>query len=81
MLISSHTKYVGEGMSFGTYQDKMKVKHYSVPNINKFRYGVTARFGYGPFNLIAYYSLSKLFEDNLGPELTPISVGISFNGL
>ena len=81
MLLSSHTKYVGEGNSFGTFQEEIKIKEKKVPELARFRYGLTARIGYGPFNLQAFYGLSELFEEGLGPTMKPLSIGISFNGL
>lgn len=81
MLLSAKTKYVGQGSPFGLEIEEAKIKTYRVPNINQFRYGPTVRFGYGNFNLVAFYALSTLFEPNLGPKLNPFSVGISFNFL
>lgn len=80
-LIANYTKYIGEGEAFGAPADDAKYKEYNVPNISTFRYGLTARIGYGPVNLSAFYSLSPLFDQDLGPQLTPISIGVSFNGL
>ena len=81
LLLGSHTKYVGEGRSFGAFQEEVKVKEHNVPELSKFRYGLTARIGYGPFNLQAFYGLSGLFNEGLGPAMKPISIGLSFNGL
>ena len=55
-----------------------KFKIYNLDNINKWRYGVLARFGYSIINVYAYYSLSDVFN-NKGPKMTPLSVGISIN--
>jgi len=77
ILIDSKTKVRKED-AFG----EMKVyKEKRLDNLNLFRYGATFRVGYGPFNLFAFYSLSKLFEKDRGPEITPFSVGFSINGL
>jgi len=56
-----------------------KEKRY--PDFQRFRYGATFRIGYGPFNVVAYYQLSNVFKNNMGPDVTPISIGISINGL
>jgi hypothetical protein len=56
-----------------------KEKRYD--DLNRFRYGATFRVGYGPFSIIGYYSLAKIFEKGKGPEITPFSVGIAINGL
>ena len=46
-------------------------------NLNKFRYGAIGRVGFGPFAVYAQLSLTNLFKDGQGPELTPFNVGIS----
>jgi hypothetical protein len=75
-LIDSHSKYRGDDYIFGT-TDNIKVKFKDLPNIEKFRYGVTARVGWKFVNLMAFYSLTDLFTKDKGPETYPISVGIS----
>lgn len=72
-LIQSHTKYKGDRLNnvVGT-----KYKVFDIPNIETFRYGITARIGYGKVNLFGYYSLTNLFKKGKGPELFPVSVGV-----
>jgi len=56
------------------------VKHNKIKDdyqLSPFRYGLTARIGYGPIRLFANYSLVSLFEKNKGPEVYPITVGIA----
>jgi hypothetical protein len=67
-LVQSHTKYE---------DDNGKIKTYNIKNLNKFQYGPTARIAYGNLGISGYYSLVNLFKDGKGPELTPISMGIS----
>lgn len=81
LLISSYTKYAGEGNTFGLQDPEVKLKKYRIPNMEKLRYGLTARIGYGPYNLVCFYGLSKLFEDGRGPGMSPITIGFSINGL
>ncbi len=76
-LIDSHTKYIGDDYIFGG-TDQIHAKFKDVRNIEKFRYGVTARFGWKFINLTGFYSLTGLFKKGQGPDLYPISVGISF---
>ncbi len=76
-VVNAHTKYKGDDYRDGS--DRSVTLKESVLNINRFKYGVTARIGYGNFNIFGFYSLSKLFNTSLAPEITPISVGISFN--
>ncbi|HRK26181.1 MAG TPA: outer membrane beta-barrel protein [Chitinophagales bacterium] len=77
--LDAHTKYRGDDLAGSGREVFVKTK--LIPNLNRFRYGLTARMGYANFNLFAYYSLSKMFEKDKGPEITPFSVGISFNSL
>ena len=70
--IGSHTKQVYE-ISGKTYKPKV----YDQFHLSPFRYGLTARVGWGFINLFANYSLSTLFEKNEGPEMYPLMVGVS----
>ena len=69
-LIGSHTKVKT------TNNDK--TKQHDDFNLNRFRYGITGRIGYGWASLFVNYSLSDLFESGTGPVLTPASAGIAF---
>ncbi|MCD4773860.1 MAG: PorT family protein [Bacteroidales bacterium] len=74
-LINKHSKYKGkdtEGSNIDIIQ-----KTNDIRNLETIRFGPTLRVGYGWFNLSAYYSLSKLFVKDKGPEIYPISVGIT----
>ena len=70
LLINNHTK-------FKTDDDKIKV--HGIDNIENFRYGPTARIGYGDLMLNGYMQLNELFQDE-GPQMKPWSIGITFNG-
>ncbi|MCB9190049.1 MAG: outer membrane beta-barrel protein [Flavobacteriales bacterium] len=76
-LVQSHTKsktdedYFYEGVNF-----RRKIKTYDIPNLTKFRYGLTARVGYANFYLNFFYSLTPLFREGYGTEAVPISIGI-----
>jgi hypothetical protein len=79
-LIDSHSKYRGDDYLDVTNENdnsSIFVKFKDLPNIESFRYGVTARFGWKFVNLTGFYSLTNLFTKNKGPETYPISVGIS----
>lgn len=67
-LISSHTKYK---------DSNLKAKIFDIPNLAKYRYGVDFHLMYGWFGLTGFYSLTTLFNSNLGPGMTPFSAGIS----
>jgi len=78
LLMTSHTKikYKEEGTT-------IKLKNKQDFNLNKFRYGAHARIGVGGFNVFFYYGISELFENNKGPQGTPVTtmnLGISIAG-
>lgn len=67
LKVGSHTKYKLNG-------DKTKSRDDF--NINPFRYGATARFGYKGINLFGTYYFSTFFKNNRGPEMFPFTIGI-----
>jgi hypothetical protein len=70
--LSSHTK-----IKYRTEGIKQKLKtpgHYSM---HDFKYGLMVRTGYRWINLFATYELVPLFKTDKGPELTPVTFGIS----
>jgi len=73
-MFPAHTKWVGDDYLFNT-DDKLRVNFRNIQYLEKFSYGPTLRIGYKWFHLTAYYSLSKIFTKNKGPEMTPLSVG------
>jgi hypothetical protein len=74
--ISNHSKYTGEDVLEGT-ADEVTIKKSNIKYINPWNYGIVARVGYGYINLMAYYSLSPIFEKDKGPQMYPVSIGIS----
>jgi len=79
-MISNYIKYCGEDFRNSTTKN-VKFKEFNIDNITKFRYGAFIRIGYGKINAIINYTLSPLFEDNKGPEVVPVSFGLSFTFL
>ena len=70
--LGSHTKikYRSEGK-----KEKLKTPgHYSLQDI---KYGLMVRTGYRWINFFATYDLVPLFKDGMGPELTPVTFGIT----
>lgn len=59
-----------------TQKDIDKGEHYLLP----YRLAAATRIGYGSLNLFAEYALTPLFEKNLAPELTPLTVGLTIVG-
>jgi len=76
MLAQSSTKYIGDDYVHDT-GNEVKYKYFRIHNMESFRYGVYARVGWKWINFYGYYSLSKLFKKDQGPEIYPISAGIS----
>lgn len=66
--IGSHTKFKYKG-------DKEKAR--SNFNLNKFKYDLTGRVGFGNLCVFVNYSKTPLFENDLGPELYPVTFGVS----
>ena len=59
--------------------EKLKNKTKGDFNLRNFRYGFTARVGYGDFAFFAnVYPYQTLFADGMGPEIFPVTVGIHF---
>lgn len=56
-------------------QDKYKT--YVFPDIARNRFGFSARVGYGKVGLNAFYSVTSLFNQNNGPNLQPLSLGLT----
>lgn len=64
-------KYVMDG-------EKQKIKTKDNFNLRTLRYGFTGRIGYGNFVLFANYYPQSLFNDGMGPDIYPVTVGIHF---
>lgn len=73
---SNHTKYKGEDVIENT-SEQVIIKKSNIRNVSDWNYGIIGRIGYGRFNFMTYYSLSKIFEKDKGPQIYPISVGLS----
>lgn len=76
LLINSLSKYKGDDFE-SAQGGSIKIKEKDLDNTNSLRYGPTLRLGYKWIDLFAYYSLTPVFEENKGPEMYPVSVGIS----
>lgn len=56
------------------------VKNYNSFYLQPFKFDATVRFGYGIINLFATYSLNTMFQSGRGPELYPVTAGITLVG-
>lgn len=66
-----------EGQSINDYTEKLKSKRF----FNSTRLSATARIGYGHFSLFGSYALTPLFKEGAGPQVRPVTVGITLSGL
>lgn len=58
-----------------------KVKKEDDFNLTSFRYGLTARVGFGNFEIYTNYSLTPLFQEGDAPAVNPINFGLSITGI
>ncbi|MFN3404320.1 MAG: porin family protein [Cytophagaceae bacterium] len=74
ILLKSHTKvkYEANGV---TTRDKISTDFH----INRWRYGLTARVGYGLWSVFGYYQLNNLFKEGYAPDMTPVLVGLAWS--
>ncbi len=79
VLIQSYTKYYGNEYRFAENNDEVKFKSYKTKNLMPYRFGIYSKIGYGKFYVFGYYSLSGLFAKNKGPNVSPVSLGISIS--
>jgi len=63
-------KYLIDGQK---YKENMRGDY----NLSALRYGAEVRIGYKALNLYATYYFTPLFENNMGPELYPFTVGLT----
>jgi hypothetical protein len=47
-------------------------------NINPLKYDLTGRIGLGELCVFANYGMTSIFEEGKGPQLVPLTIGISF---
>lgn len=57
---------------------KQKIKDKNDFSLRVLRYGPTVRLGYGFFQIYGTYYITSLFNQDKGPELYPVQVGVSF---
>lgn len=76
MLIDKHIKYKGTDYMHNN-DEEIVMKSDNVRYTEKYRYGPTFRIGYRWINFMAYYQLSHIFKPDQGPEMAPISIGIT----
>jgi len=77
--VDSKTKIKGDAFDEdGTLGWGTKEKHKDVNQLESTRFGIQARIGYKWVHVYGYYSLNKVFKADKGPQMYPISVGVTF---
>ena len=57
--------------------DGIKYKTYDFPDMNRVRFGLIARAGYGKVNFSTFFSLTEFFVPGRGPEMKQIGIAMS----
>jgi hypothetical protein len=80
-LLSAHTK--GKGLEDKNNQliNNSIVKEKDKKFINPTRLALTARVGTGIFSLFASYQITSVFKESAGPQVRPLSIGVTLSGL
>lgn len=60
--------------------ENQKIKTKDDFYLRDFNYGFTARVGYGNVQIFANYYPQTLFENCMGPEIYPVTIGLHFGG-
>lgn len=73
-LIDGKTKYKGDTED----GDEIIIKTRNVGQLDKLQFGPVVRFGYDWVQVVCYYSLTQTFEKGRGPDISPLSLGVTF---
>jgi hypothetical protein len=65
------------GQTVNAYTQKEKAKRF----FNSTRLAVTARLGYGIFNIFASYQINAFVKEGFGPDVKPMQIGLAISGL
>ncbi|KYG85846.1 hypothetical protein AWW67_01010 [Roseivirga seohaensis] len=73
LRLGNKAKYIDR-----TNGDRDKVKSKGGFFVNDFRYGARLQIGINGFDMFMTYDFNELFENGKGPELNPITIGVTF---
>ena len=76
-LMSAKDKYIGDIPN--EPKGRTNVKRKPISNTEDWAYGFTLRVGYKSFSLFGYYQISNIFQKGRGPEIYPISIGLTLS--
>lgn len=79
MLLDLQLTFADETDTIDRYDEKIMVKEKTktIRQLQKWSYGVTLRVGYKFVTVYAYYQISDIFEKGKGPEISPVSLGLT----
>ncbi len=80
-LINAHTRNVKYSNRAGTLLNNYILKEESKNFFNKTRFCATARVGYSHFSVFASYQLNPVFRTGAGPDVKPVTIGLTISGL
>jgi hypothetical protein len=80
-LVNAHTKGKNLQNKNGNALADYIVKENSKRFFNKNRLSVMGRIGYGHFSVYGTYAITPLFREGLGPDVNPLTIGLTHSGL
>lgn len=80
ILLDSKTFYKGDAFDEnGTNLGYVAIdKNKKINQLEQYRFGVQLRAGYKWVQAFGYYSLNKVFIVDKGPQMSPLSIGVTF---
>lgn len=78
MLLSGFMKYKGSDY-MANPEETVKWKRYGIPNALPYTYGVSFRIGIRQWGLQYHYQLPSVFITDKGPDVRPVSVGLTYH--
>jgi len=80
-LLNAHTKGSILQNSAGQTLNDYTLKQSSKTFFSRQRLSVMGRVGIGPYSLFASYSVTPVFKEGLGPDVRPLTIGLTLAGL
>ena len=80
-LLNAHVKGKELRNAAGNAISDYILKENSKRFFNKNRLSLTGRIGFGHFSLHGSYAITPLFKEGTGPEVRPLTVGLTLSGL
>ena len=77
LLVGFDTKYKGEDPQGKL--GSLTIKQSTATNLQTSRYGLTLAVGYKSLMFNGYYQLTKTYKEGVGPDMYPVSIGISLH--